>query len=123
MVRIAANSQGRGIKPGTVHEDGDDRGGPWPGFGDAWATSAAAVRESRRRVQEPVAQCFGFAAGKDGCVAGAAQQTCPGGQVGRDLGEYQPGLVDVELPGGEPAQAGGFGVSDPVFDPGVGSVT
>ena len=34
----------------------------------------------------------------------------------------EPGLVDMELPGWEPAEAGVFGVSDPVLDAGVGTV-
>ena len=57
-------------------------------------------------VEEPVAQGLRFAEGERSSVADAAQQAGPGGQVGRDHGQRQPGLVDRELPRREPAQAG-----------------
>jgi hypothetical protein len=57
-------------------------------------------------VQESVAQGFGFAPGQ-----GAVEQ-----QVDRGQGEFQPGGVERELAGLEPAEAGVFAAAGPVLD-------
>ena len=70
-------------------------------------------------MQHLVAQGFGFGGGQ---VTGQGEQAEPGDEVGGDRRDLGPGLVDRELAGGEPAQAGVFGVPDSVFDAGVGAV-
>ncbi len=81
------------------------------------ATTAAAqgqvwgMRRRRRRavgepggdVEEPVAQRFRLASCEGGGVVDAAEQAGPRDEVGGDRGQDQPGLVDLELPRGEPA--------------------
>src|SRR4051794_11662676 len=52
----------------------------------------------------------------------SGEESGPGGQVGGDLGEHQPGLLDRELSRWEAPEPGVFGVPDPVLDPGVGTV-
>lgn len=47
----------------------------------------------------------------------------PRDEVGGDHRQREPGLVHVELSGGEPSQAGVLGVPDAVLDAGVGPVT
>ena len=46
----------------------------------------------------------------------------PGEQVDAGQGEFQPGLVDGEQAGGEPAEAAVFAGADAVFYAGVGAV-
>ena len=80
----------------------------------AHPSASGAVGESGGDVEEAVAQRLGLT-GRQHCgVADQGEEPGPGGQVGRDLGEHQPRLIDLELPGREPAQAGVFGVPDPV---------
>jgi hypothetical protein len=54
----------------------------------------------------------------------AVQQQGPGvgEQVDADQGEFEPGLVDCELAGREPAEAGVLASADAIFHTGVGSV-
>ena len=70
-------------------------------------------------MQEPVAQRLRLTR-LEGVREG--EQAQPGGQVGGEGDDLQPGLVDRELAGREPAEAGVFGVPDPVLDAGVGAV-
>jgi hypothetical protein len=56
-----------------------------------------------------------------GQIAVQEQGLGPGDQVDAGQGELQPGLVDREDPGREPAEAGGFAAADAVFDAGVGA--
>jgi hypothetical protein len=44
-------------------------------------------------VQKPVAQRLRLACGQRRRLAGAAQQSGPGGEVRGDVGDRQPGLV------------------------------
>jgi hypothetical protein len=70
-------------------------------------------------VQHPEPQQLGLG---DGEVTGKGKQPEPGGQVGGDRHEWQPGGVDGVLAGREAAEPGVFGGFDAVFDPGVGAV-
>ena len=70
-------------------------------------------------MQEPVAQRLRLTRLEG---VGEGEQAQPGGQVGGDRDDLEPGLVDGELAGREPAQPGVFGVPDPVLDAGVGAV-
>jgi hypothetical protein len=94
-------------------ECGGQRLGPGPGGGDAESSASLAVGEPCRDVQQSVAQRLGFGLGQ---VAGQCQEAEPGGQVGGDRDQQGPGLVDLELPGGEPSEPGVFGVPDAVLD-------
>ncbi len=107
---------------GDVGEDRDDRGGPGPGFGDPQTSLACTVDQACGDVQEPVAQRLRLTSGQGGGIAVTAEQSRPGSQVRGDLGERQPGLVDRELPRGEPAQTAVFGLPDAVLHPGVSAV-
>ena len=87
--------------------------------GQAEAAASAAAGEAGGDVQHPEPQRLRLGGGE---VTVEGEQPQPGGQVGGDGGDLQPGLVDGVLPGREPAQAGVFGGLDPVLDPGVGPV-
>jgi hypothetical protein len=67
-------------------------------------------------VQQPVAQLLRLGGGE---VAVQERGLGPGDQVGGGEGEFEPGGVDRERTGGEPAVAGALAAADPVLDPGV----
>ncbi len=104
---------------GDVREHGDDCGGPWPGLRNPQSAPTSTVGDPGRDVEESVTHGFRLATGENLRVADTAQQPGPGGQVGRDHRQREPGLVDVELPGREPAQTRVLGVPDAVLDPRV----
>jgi len=84
--------------------------------GDSQPESALPAGDPGGDVQQPVAQCLGFAAGELAVEQGGLG---PGDQVGGQQGELEPGGVEVELAGREPAQPGDLAGADAVLDPGV----
>jgi hypothetical protein len=103
--------------------DSGERGGdfccPGPGFGGAESGLSGGAGDSGGDVQEPVAQRLGFSGGQ-GAVE--EEQLGPGEQVDGGEGELQPGGVDGEDTGREPAEAGVLAGADAVSDAGVAAV-
>lgn len=67
-------------------------------------------------MQQPVAQLLRLGGGE---VAVQEQDPGPGEQVDTGQGQLQPGLVDREVSGREPAEAGVLAAADAVLDAGV----
>src|SRR4029450_12705150 len=92
---------------------------PGPMFGDPDEQFALSAGDPGGDVEQPVAQRLRLALGQ---IAGQYGGLGPGDQVGRGQGELEPGGVDREHPGREPADAGVLCAADPVLDSGVGAV-
>jgi hypothetical protein len=105
---------------GESQERGGQVVGLFPVLGQPDVDLALAAGDTGRCVEPPVAQRFGFASGQ---VAVQEQVLGPGDQVDAGQREFQPGGIQRELSGGEPADAGVLGFSDPVFEPGMGTVS
>jgi hypothetical protein len=88
---------------GEVTECGGQICCPGPGFGDPEPGLAGGAGEAGGGVQEPVAQFLGFRGGE---VAVQEEVLGPGEQVDAGEGQFEPGGVDGEDPGREPAEAG-----------------
>lgn len=69
-------------------------------------------------MQDTVSECRDFAARQFG-VVGEADGFGPGDQIDCCHDDFEPGGVGVEGVERQVAQAGGFGLADPVFDAGV----
>ena len=95
----------------------------WPAHGQLAGSRSRRRRPPRARRAGTCSirnrSSLGFGLGE---VAVQGEQLEPGDQVGGDRGDLDPHLVDVELPGREPAEAGVLGDPDAVLDPGVGPV-
>ena len=65
-------ASGRFGDGGDRVEDGDDGGGPRPGFGDLHSAPPAAADQSGCHVEEAVAQRFGLAQGQNCDVSDVA---------------------------------------------------
>ena len=83
--------------------------------------SSLAAGDPGGDVQEPVTDLLRLGGGE---FAARLQKDGlgPGEQVGGGEGEFEPGGVDLEVAGGEPAVAGVLAAADPVLDPGMGAV-
>src|SRR5215204_3242741 len=55
-------------------------------------------------------------------IAIQGEQPQPGGQVGSNGGDLQPGVIDLVVAGWEAAEPAVLGILDPVLDPGVGAM-
>lgn len=102
---------------GDAGERGHDVVYPGPRFRYFESSASCAVGQAGGDVEHPVAQRFRLSVGQDAVFQ--RQQFQPSTEVGGDHAHCQPCLVDGELTGGEPSQAGGLRVPDPVFDPGM----
>jgi hypothetical protein len=67
-------------------------------------------------MEQPVAQLLRLS---DGVFAVEEQGADPGEKADADQGQLEPGGVDGEQAGGEPAEAGVFAGADAVLDPGM----
>ncbi len=98
---------------------GDEVAGPRPSLGDAQVGPSGGADDAGGDVQESVAQLLRL---RHGVLAVEQQGPGPGEQVDADQGELQPGGVDGEQSGREPAEAGVLAGADPVLDAGVAAV-
>src|SRR5690606_9407302 len=104
---------------GEAVERGGEFVSPGPGRRDPHVEATAAAGKPCGDVQEPVAELSGLGGGE---VAVQQQELGPGEQVDRGQGQLQPGRVDLEVAGGEAAEAGVFPAADAVLDRGVATV-
>jgi hypothetical protein len=81
--------------------------------------AASAAGEACGDVQYPVAKFLRLGGGQ---FAVQEEDTGPGEEVDRGEAEFEPGGVDVEVAGGEAAEAGGLAASDVVLDGGMSAV-
>lgn len=79
---------------------------------------AGAAGDPGGGVQDPVAESGDLAAGGVGVVA-EPDQLCPRDEIGCCHDDLKPCCVRGEVVAGETAEAGCFGLPDPVLDPGV----
>jgi hypothetical protein len=86
---------GRGWQGNNLGERGDDCLGPGPVFEDLQLSLSAAAGEPSRDREHPEPQQFRL---REGEVAGQGDEPEPGGEVGGDRDDLQPGLVDLVLP-------------------------
>ena len=112
-------ASGRGRDDHDPAERFEDLISPRPAPGQPEPSSPAAPAESGGDVQHPEPQQLGF---DDGQVAGQREQPEPGGQVGGNGHQLQPGLVDLEFSRRESAEAAVSGGPDPVLHAGVSAV-
>src|SRR5512132_2211383 len=112
MVRWVGSAGGSWQRVEAVVRDGEFPG-PGPALSDAQVGPAGGADDAGGDVEEPVAQLLRFG---PGVFAVEEQRSGPGEQVDADQGELEPGGVDGELAGREPAEAGVLAGADAVLD-------